>query len=74
MRLNEDPVLPYLKEVKLTSELPIELKHLLLENGKLDDMNTKSEYERKVDCWNKFSVRYQVVQLNEIFVKYIWGD
>ena len=26
MRLNEDPVLPYLKEVKRTSELPIERK------------------------------------------------
>jgi hypothetical protein len=27
----------------------------LLDNGKLDDTETKSEYERGyVDCWNKF--------------------
>lgn len=29
----------------------------LLENGKIDDVNTKSEYERGfIDCWNKFFV------------------
>lgn len=27
----------------------------LLDTGKLDDSNTKSEYERGfIDCWNKF--------------------
>lgn len=29
----------------------------LLDNGKLDDTDTKSEYERGwVDCWNKFFI------------------
>jgi hypothetical protein len=32
----------------------------LLENGKLDDTNLKSEYERGwVDCWNEFREAYR---------------